>query len=388
MNSFENTEIAFKSKTDKDLIRAYWLFKIIASPSIVKFGKWFTNLALKLNLPIDGIIKKTIFKQFCGGETIVDCEHTIEELNQFKIGTILDYSVEGKTKEVDFEKTTEEIIATILKAKNNPAIPFAVFKVTGIATFSILEKANSLENELNESEKKAYLGIIQRVERICSKALENNVPVFIDAEETWIQDSIDRIALSMIRKFNKEKAIVFNTLQMYRHDRIAFLNNLISETRQGSYHYGIKLVRGAYMEKERERATLMNYQSPIQSTKENSDKDYNLALEIICKNIDFLALCAGTHNEESSMYLTQLLEKFSIDKNSDRIYFAQLLGMSDHISYNLSAQNLRVAKYVPYGPIKEVLPYLLRRADENTSVAGQTSRELSLLRIEKNRRKK
>ena len=388
MITFENTEIAFKSKTDKDLIRAYWLFKIIASPSIVKFGKWFTNLALKLNLPIDGIIKKTIFKQFCGGETIADCEHTIAELNQFKIGTILDYSVEGKTEEVDFEKTTEEIIATILKAKNNPAIPFAVFKVTGIATFSILEKANSLENELTENEKKAYLGIIQRVERICSKAHENNVPVFIDAEETWIQDSIDRIALSMIRKFNKEKAIVFNTLQMYRHDRIAFLNNLISETRQGSYHYGIKLVRGAYMEKERERATLMNYQSPIQSTKENSDKDYNLALEIICKNIDCLALCAGTHNEESSMYLTQLLEKFSIDKNSDRIYFAQLLGMSDHISYNLSAQNLRVAKYVPYGPIKEVLPYLLRRADENTSVAGQTSRELSLLMIEKNRRKK
>jgi proline dehydrogenase len=388
MITFENTEIAFKSKTDKDLIRAYWLFKIIANPSIVKFGKWFTNLALKLNLPIDGIIKKTIFKQFCGGETIADCEHTIAELNQFKIGTILDYSVEGKTEEVDFEKTTEEIIATILKAKNNPAIPFAVFKVTGIATFSILEKANSLENELTESEKRAYLGIIQRVERICSKAHENNVPVFIDAEETWIQDSIDRIALSMIRKFNKEKAIVFNTLQMYRHDRIAFLNNLISETRQGSYHYGIKLVRGAYMEKERERATLMNYQSPIQSTKENSDKDYNLALEIICKNIDCLALCAGTHNEESSMYLTQLLEKFSIDKNSDRIYFAQLLGMSDHISYNLSAQNLRVAKYVPYGPIKEVLPYLLRRADENTSVAGQTSRELSLLMIEKNRRKK
>ena len=388
MITFENTEIAFKSKTDKDLIRAYWLFKIIANPSIVKFGKWFTNLALKLNLPIDGIIKKTIFKQFCGGETIIDCEPTIAELNQFKIGTILDYSVEGKTEEVDFEKTTEEIIATILKAKDNPAIPFAVFKITGIATFSILEKANSLENELTESEKKSYLGIIQRVERICSKAHENNVPVFIDAEETWIQDSIDRIALSMIRKFNKEKAIVFNTLQMYRHDRIAFLNNIISETRQGNYHYGIKLVRGAYMEKERERATLMNYQSPIQSTKENSDKDYNLALEIICKNIDCLALCAGTHNEESSLYLSKLIEKYGLDKHNKSIYFAQLLGMSDHISYNLTAADFNVAKYVPYGPIKEVLPYLLRRADENTSVAGQTSRELSLLSIEKNRRKK
>ncbi len=388
MITFDNTEIAFKSKTDKDLIRAYWLFKIIANPSVVKFGKWFTNLALKLNLPIDGIIKKTIFKQFCGGETIEDCEQTIEDLSKYNIGTILDYSVEGKTEEIDFEKTTDEIIATILKAKDNPAIPFAVFKVTGIATFSILEKANSLENELTEIEKKAYLGIIKRVERICTKAHENNVPVFIDAEETWIQDSIDRIALAMIRKFNKDKAIVFNTLQMYRHDRIAFLNNLINETRQGDYHYGIKLVRGAYMEKERERAALMNYNSPIQTTKENSDKDYNFALEIICENIDCLALCAGTHNEESSEYLTSLIDRFSIDKKSERIYFAQLLGMSDHISYNLSAQNLRVAKYVPYGPIKEVLPYLLRRADENTSVAGQTSRELSLLISEKNRRKK
>lgn len=388
MITFDNTEIAFKSKTDKDLIRAYWLFKIIGYPRVVKFGKWFTEIAIKLNLPIEGIIRKTIFKQFCGGTTINDCEGKIQELNTYKIGTILDYSVEGKTEEIDFEKTTQEIIDTILKAKDNPAIPFAVFKITGIATFAILEKANDLNNELSESEKKAYIGIIQRVERICEQAYLNNVPVFIDAEESWIQDSIDRIALAMIMKFNKKNAIVFNTLQMYRHDRIEFLKKLIAEARNGNYFYGIKLVRGAYMEKERERAASLGYPSPIQATKEDSDKDYDLALELICDNISHLALCAGTHNENSSEYLTQLIAKHGIAKNSNSIYFAQLLGMSDHISYNLASNDFRVAKYVPYGPIKEVLPYLLRRADENTSVAGQTSRELSLLSIEKNRRKK
>ena len=388
MITFENTEIAFKSKTDKDLVRAYWLFKIIGYPRIVKFGKWFTEIALKFNLPIDGIIKKTIFKQFCGGTNIQDCTSKIKELNEYKIGTILDYSVEGKTEDIDFEKTTQEIIETILKAKGNPAIPFAVFKVTGIATFSILEKANDIKNELSEAEKKAYLEIIHRVERICEEAYKNNVPVFIDAEESWIQDSIDRITLSMIMKFNKEKAIVFNTLQMYRHDRIDFLKKLIEEAHKGNYHYGIKLVRGAYMEKERQRAALNGYPSPIQNTKEDSDKDYNKALELICNNLDYLALCAGTHNEQSSLYLTQLIEEKGLDKTSKKIYFAQLLGMSDHISYNLASNDFRVAKYVPYGPIKEVLPYLLRRADENTSVAGQTSRELSLLSIEKTRRKK
>ena len=388
MITFENTEIAFKSKTDKDLIRAYWLFKIIGYPRVVKFGKKITEIALKLNLPIDGIIKKTIFKQFCGGINIEDCSSKIKELNYYKIGTILDYSVEGKTEEVDFEKTTQEIIATILKAKDNPAIPFAVFKVTGIATFSILERANDIQNELSDLEKKAYLGIIQRVERICEAAYKNDVPVFIDAEETWIQDSIDRITLCMIMKFNKNKAIVFNTLQMYRHDRIDFLKKLIDEARKGNYHYGIKLVRGAYMEKERERATQLEYPSPIQNTKEDSDTDYNLALELICNNLDCLALCAGTHNEESSLYLTKLIAEKGLNKSDKNLYFAQLLGMSDHISYNLAANDFHVAKYVPYGPIKEVLPYLLRRADENTSVAGQTSRELSLLSTEKNRRKK
>ena len=384
---FNNTQIAFQGKTNKDLNRAYWLFKIIGFPSIVKIGKGLTNFAIKTHLPIETIIRKTIFKQFCGGTTINDCEETTNELYKFGIGTILDYSVEGKTSNEDFEKTAEEIIATILKAKGNKAIPYAVFKVTGIARFGILEKANDFKTNLTESENNELTDITYRIDRICKAGFESDVPVFIDAEESWIQDVIDRICESMMEKYNKQKAIVFNTLQMYRHDRIDFLNKAILKSKEKGFHYGIKLVRGAYMEKERDRAEKLNYPSPIQKDKIHTDEDYNKALEIIIQNIETLALCAGTHNENSSQLLANLIDQKGINKDDKRIYFAQLLGMSDHISYNLSASKYNVAKYVPYGPVNEVLPYLLRRADENTSVAGQTGRELSLLTLEKNRRK-
>ncbi len=387
MKTFENTEIAFRSKNDADLNRAFWLFKIIGNPVIVKYGKWMTNFALSVKLPIDPIIKKTIFKQFCGGTTIQDCEHTIQQLSSYNIGTILDYSVEGKIKEEDFEKTTDEIIATIVRASKDTTIPYAVFKITGIATFSLLEKANSIENELTENEKKSFASIVSRVDRICKSGFDCGIPVFIDAEESWIQDTIDRLAQTMMAKYNIDKAIVFNTIQMYRHDRLDFLVKVIHDSQVNGYHYGIKLVRGAYMEKERARATLMKYTSPIQPDKAATDKDYNKALSLILENFSNLSLCAGTHNEYSSELLTDLLKKFNLQKDDKRIYFAQLLGMSDHISFNLSSEGFNVAKYVPYGPIKEVLPYLLRRADENTSVAGQTSRELSLLVKEKARRK-
>jgi proline dehydrogenase len=387
MISFDNTEIAFKSKSDASLKRAYWLFRIIGNPSMVKFGKSATNFALKTGLPIRGLIKKTIFSQFCGGETIEECDETIAHLNKFGIGTILDYSVEGKTSDEDFDATVKEIIDTILAASKNPAIPFAVFKVTGISRFSILEKANDLSTELSDAEKANYETIISRIDAICKAAHEHQVPLFIDAEETWIQDTIDRICLDMMRKYNREKAIVYNTLQIYRHDRVAYLNEMIKIAREEGIHYGIKLVRGAYMEKERNRAVSMNYPSPIQPDKEACDRDFNTALELIMNNIDVLALCAGTHNEHSSLFLTELIQSAGLAKNDKRIYFAQLLGMSDHISYNLSNEGYNVAKYVPYGPVKEVMPYLLRRADENTSVAGQTSRELSLIMKEKKRRK-
>ncbi len=386
MISFDNTEIAFKIKSNADLKRAFWLFKIIGSPTMVKAGKWSTNAALKIGLPIKGIIKKTIFSQFCGGETIEDCSKTIKILGDFGVGTILDYSVEGKTSEVDFDATVDEIISTIHSAKPNPNIPFAVFKVTGISRFAILEKANDVNAILTDEEKLALDTTISRIDKICSVGFENDVSVFIDAEETWIQDTIDRITLEMMRKYNKERAIVFNTLQMYRHDRIAFLEKEIAIARKEVFHYGIKLVRGAYMEKERERAKQKGYPSPIQPDKNACDKDFDKALEIIVTNIDSLALCAGSHNEQSAITLIELLNKNGISKNDSRIYFAQLLGMSDHISYNLSHEGYNVAKYVPYGPIKEVMPYLLRRADENTSVAGQTGRELSLITKERNRR--
>jgi proline dehydrogenase len=387
MISFENTEIAFKSKSNKDLKRAYQLFKLIGNPKLVKIGKWFTINALKIGLPIKGIIKRTIFKQFCGGENIADCSPTISHLHQYGVGTILDYSVEGKTSDEDFENTVKEIISTIEAAKNNPAIPFAVFKVTGIAQHHILENANQRIENLNSEELKAYHAILERVNAICKAAFESKVPVFIDAEESWIQDTIDRITLDMMRKYNKQSAIVFNTLQMYRHDRLAYLIKEIEICKTENFHYGVKLVRGAYMEKERERAKIMGYPSPIQPDKASSDSDFNKAIHIIIENIDVMALCSGSHNEESAQILTQLIQEKNIKNDDQRIYLAQLLGMSDHISYNIAHAGFNVAKYVPYGPVKEVMPYLLRRADENTSVAGQTGRELRLITKELRRRK-
>ena len=388
MINFDNTEIAFKNKSDKDLKQAYWLFKAVASPTFVKLGKVATNFAIKTKLPVKSLIKKTIFKQFCGGEFINECNKTTQSLYDFGIGTILDYSIEGKTSDEDFEATVNEIIATIEKGKSEEAIPFAVFKVTGISRFDILEKANDGENNLSEKDKIALAEVRDRIDRICKKAYDADQPIFIDAEETWIQDTIDRITHEMMEKYNKSKAIVFNTLQMYRHDRLVFLENAIQEAKANSYFYGVKLVRGAYMEKERERANQKKYPSPIQPNKAATDKDFNSALALIIKNIDVVSLCAGTHNEDSSMLLTQLMKESNVDLKDKHIYFAQLLGMSDHISYNLSNAGYNVAKYVPYGPVNEVLPYLIRRAEENTSVAGQTSRELSLITKELNRRKK
>jgi len=387
MITFDNTEIAFESKSDKDLNRAYQLFKLIGNRNLVKIGKPLANFALNVGLPVKGIIRSTIFAQFCGGETINECDQTINNLGKFGIGTILDYSVEGKTTDKDFEDTTNEIIATILKGTNNPYIPFAVFKVTGISRFELLEKANDGVEKLTEAELAEYNHLLERVDRICKTGFEKDVPVFIDAEETWIQDTIDRIAYDMMLKYNKEKAIVYNTVQIYRHDRLAYLHKEIEASKRDGIKYGVKLVRGAYMEKERVRAVEKGYPSPIQPNKAACDKDYNAALEFLISEIDHMALCAGSHNEESALLLTQIIEKHGVQKNDKRVYFAQLLGMSDHISYNLSKEGYNVAKYVPYGPIKEVMPYLLRRADENTSVAGQTGRELSLIIKERKRRK-
>lgn len=396
MISFDNTEIAFRSKNKQDLQRAYWLFKIIGAPSIVKIGKLLTPLALRLKLPIKGVIKKTIFKQFCGGESIQECDHTIEQLAAFGIGTILDYSVEGKTQEDDFEKTTQIIIETIEKSATDKHIPFAVFKITGIAQHHLLELVSSQlratrkgENfrEFTPSERAGISAIMERIDRICAAAARHQTRLFIDAEETWIQTAIDQWTFDMMCKYNQTHCIVYNTVQMYRHDRLAYLRTELERAKNAGIKYGVKLVRGAYMEKERARAQAMGYPSPIQPDKASTDKDYDAALDFLVANRAVFSVCAGTHNENSSMYLATLLHQEQVAPNDPKFYFAQLLGMSDHISYNLSDAGYQVAKYVPFGPVQEVLPYLLRRADENTSVAGQTSRELGLIMKERARRK-
>lgn len=387
MISFDNTEVAFRGKSKGDLKRAYWLFKVVSSPAMVRFGKWATNVALRLRLPIRAVIKKTIFRQFCGGESTQESLKVSKALASRNVKTILDYSIEGKTKEEDFDKTVQEIIGTIKEGEKNENIPFAVFKVTGICLHEILEKASDGVENLSTKEKKDYDKLVERVSSICREAYERNVPIFIDAEESWIQNTIDRLAYEMSVKFNKKNAIIYNTVQLYRHDRLAFLKSEIVRAENDNIKLGVKLVRGAYMEKERSRAEEKGYPSPIQPNKDAADNDFNAALKIVVKSIDRVSFCAGTHNEESSMLLVKLLEEHGIDSRDPRAYFAQLLGMSDHISFNLADNDLMVAKYVPYGPIKEVLPYLIRRADENTSVAGQTGRELSLIMMERKRRR-
>lgn len=384
---FDNTEVAFRKSSDGDLRRAYWLFRMIGSPGLVKFGKWMTNFALKIRMPLRWIIKPTIFRQFCGGESIQESLKASKKLADRNVKTILDYSIEGKTDEKDLEATMHEIVRTIKEAQNNPDIPFAVFKVTGITTFDVLEKANNGLKQLSDKDLAGYNKLVERMEFICSEAHKAGVPIFVDAEESWIQDTIDHLVYEMSYKFNQEKAIVFNTIQLYRHDRLAFLRKEIERAKEQKFFLGVKLVRGAYMEKERERAKEKGYPSPIQPDKAATDKDFNSALELVVSEIDHVAFCAGTHNEESSLYLSQLMEEHNITHDDPRAYFAQLLGMSDHISFNLSNEGFMVAKYVPYGPICEVLPYLIRRAEENTSVAGQTSRELSLIIKERKRRK-
>lgn len=383
--SFEDTRIAFESKSDNELRKAYYLFKLIGNPALVNIGKNLTHLALSLHLPIGWAIRNNIFRQFCGGETIAECARATQVLDRFHIGTILDYSVEGKDAESDFDATKEETQRTLRTAKGNPHIPFCVFKVTGVARFELLEKVNARE-VLSDEETAEWQRVRERVDDICQLAHDIGTPLFIDAEDSWIQDAIDDLADEMMEKYNGKKAIVYNTVQLYRHDRLAFLKSSHQKALQRNYFLGVKLVRGAYMEKERARAAEKGYRDPIQPDKASSDRDFNLALEYCVQNIDRISICCGSHNEHSNLYLTQLMQNAGIAPGDKRIYFAQLFGMSDHISFNLAHAGYNVAKYVPYGPIREVIPYLIRRAQENTSVKGQTGRELALIMAERKRR--
>ncbi len=343
-------------------------------------------MRLRFICPSRGWIKATIFRHFCGGETIRECEKTIQSLYAGHVGTILDYSIEGEDDEQVFDNTSQEIIRTIRRAAKERAIPITVFKVTGVGRFALLEKLDA-KTTLAEAEQQEWQKVQARVLAICEKAHATGIPVMIDAEETWIQDTIDQLALDMMRKFNKEKAIVYNTYQLYRHDKLQSLKDDHEIAAKEGFILGAKLVRGAYMEKERKRAVEMGYPSPIQPDKQSSDRDYDAALDYCTDHIDQIAFVAGTHNEESCRQLADLLDKKKIDHQNSHVYFSQLLGMSDNLSFNLADAEYNVAKYVPYGPIKAVLPYLFRRAQENTAIAGQMSRELSLIVKEMRRRK-
>lgn len=383
---FNNTEVAFQGKTNSDLNRAYWLFKMISSNTLIKIGLPLTEAAFKIGLPIGGIVKKTIYKHFCGGESIGDCEEAIDELATHNVSTILDYSVEGEDSEESFDRTCQEILKTIDFAKINKNISFSVFKPSGVGRFELLAKVNQ-NLELTEEEEKEYSFYKMRVESICRAAYESGLPVLVDAEHSWIQDKVDDLVREMMEKYNKEEAIVFNTYQLYRHDKLASLVADFEYAKIKGFHIGAKLVRGAYMEIERARAEEKNYESPIQNTKIDSDLDFNHAVSFCLDNIDRIHFMAGTHNEDSCLLLAEEIEKRGLEKDDKRIHFAQLLGMSDNLSFNLSIAGYNVAKYMPYGPVKSVMPYLIRRAQENTSVGGQTGRELALIIKEKERRK-
>ncbi len=383
---FDDTAVAFGSKTDRELAFSIFIFRIMGSPMLVKIGTALSLFALRLRLPVKGLIKATIFKQFCGGVSIDDCDRTINKLHSNKIGAILDYSVEGQASEKVFDHTANELINIIKKGANNPAIPFSCMKITGVGRFELLAKAQR-DEELNVSERQEYAMLVQRLDGICSAAAKFDTPIYIDAEETWIQDTIDRLAETMMRKYNQKKAVVFTTLQMYRHDRLTYLKKLLDQARREGFVLGVKFVRGAYMEKERARAAELGYPDPIQPNKEASDDDYDAGIKLALDHLENIEITAGTHNEYSCMLLAKLMADKRIPNNHPSVYFSQLYGMSDHISYNLAHAGYNVSKYLPYGPVRDTMPYLIRRARENTSVAGQVGRELVLLLSERARRK-
>lgn len=384
--NFDNTEIAFRNKSDKDLERAYWLFKMVASNALIKIGTPITNFSLNIGLPIQGIIRNTIYKQFCGGETIQGCSKAIEELGKGNVTTILDYSVEGEESEESFDACCNEVLSTVAFARTNKLISFCVFKPTGVGRFDLLAKVDA-KQQLTAEEKDEFARLMDRCNRICKACYDADIRVLIDAEHSWIQDTIDDIAREMMEKYNKQKPIVYNTYQLYRHDKLASLKADFAYAEVQNFFLGAKIVRGAYMEIERERAAEKGYPSPIQPTKESSDTDYNNAIMFCMDNVERIGVMAGTHNDASSMLLASEMDKRNIPHNHPHVFFAQLLGMSDNLSFNLGAADYNVAKYMPYGPVKSVMPYLFRRAQENSSAAGQTGRELSLIIKEKKRRK-
>ncbi len=383
---FNNTASAFALKSDTELDRAYFLFKMIASEPLVRIGTAVTNFALKVHLPVEGLIRATVFDHFCGGTTEEDCLPVVDKMYTKRVSSVLDYSVEAKEDESEFDKALEKTLKTIVFAKERDAIPFAVFKPTGFGRFDLYVKLGKGEPFTIE-EADEWKRVTERFDKVCKAAHDADVALLIDAEESWMQDAADNLVADMMRKYNKEKAIVFNTLQMYRWDRLDYLKKLHEEAKTEGFYIGMKIVRGAYMEKENKRAEEMGYISPICISKEATDINYDDAIAYMIDHIDTMAIFAGTHNEESSYKLMKMMQHKGLAPNDNRIWFGQLYGMSDNISFNLAEHGYNVAKYLPFGPVRDVMPYLIRRAEENTSVAGQTSRELNLISAERKRRK-
>ena len=383
---FNNTEVAFALKSDTELDRAYFLFKMIASEPLVRIGTAVTNFALKAHLPVDGLIRATVFDHFCGGVNEMDCLSVVDKMYTKGVSSVLDYSVEGKEEEAQFDAALEMTLKTVEFAKERQAIPFAVFKPTGLGRLDLYTKVGE-KQPLSAEEQVEWNKVKERFEIICKTAHSKDVALLIDAEESWMQDAADDLVEEMMRKYNKEKVIVFNTLQMYRWDRMDYLKALHERAKTDGFYIGMKLVRGAYMEKEHKRAEENGYPTPICASKQATDDNYNAAVDYMMQHIDKMAIFAGTHNEESSYKLMEMLKVNNIEIKDQRIWFGQLYGMSDNISYNLASHGYNVAKYLPFGPVRDVMPYLIRRAEENTSVAGQTSRELNLLKTERERRK-
>lgn len=383
---FNNTEKAFSLKSNSELNRAHFLFQMIGKPALVKIGTSLTNFALKFHLPVEGIIRKTVFDHFCGGVSEQDCLQVVAKMHTKGVSSVLDYSVEGKEEEAQFDACLKMTLKTIDFAKENNAIPFAVFKPTGLGRIDLYEKVG-IKATLSTTEQEEWNRVVARFEKICQYAFENDVQLLIDGEETWMQDAADEVVERMMEKFNTKKAIIFNTLQLYRWDRVPYLKALHQRAKEKGYHIGMKLVRGAYMEKEAKRAEEKGYKNPICETKQATDINFNEGLNYMLDNITEMAVFAGTHNEESSYLLMNLMQEKGISNDDSRIWFGQLYGMSDNISYNLADNGYNVAKYLPFGPVRDVMPYLIRRAQENTSVAGQTGRELTLIISERKRRK-
>ncbi len=383
---FDNTEIAFQLKSNRELNRAHFLFNMISNETLVKVGTTLTHFALKAHLPVEGIIRATVFDHFCGGVNEEDCLPVIDDMFTKGVSSVLDYSVEGKETEAHFDGAMEKTLKIIRFSDDRKAMPIAVFKPSGFGRFALYQKISEGKS-LTETEHAEWDRVVARYDAVCKLGKEKDVEILIDAEESWIQDAVDHLVTDMMRKYNKEVTIVYNTLQMYRHDRMDFLKSQHELAKKEGFYLGYKIVRGAYMEKEHERALEYDYPTPICESKLATDENFNASAQYILDNISDISIFVGTHNELSSYMVMQLMKEKGIAINDNRVWFGQLFGMSDNISFNLANNGYNVAKYVPFGPVKDVMPYLIRRAEENTSVAGQTGRELMLIKKEKERRK-